>query len=219
MTNPDCPFCNSEKIEDRVLYQTKNFRVIVGINIIAPGHIMIVSNNHIPALTSMPEEIYDEFFDLVKKVKTEVTEKFSEPFMIEYGNWGQSVFHAHIHIVPKKCNQIGRSYEVENIMKEMIEPVCEDGGINYEKNISWDKAVEVFKEINGYVLVIDNDKINIVKTGDDLDQDSLMYGMSHRGFFQNVKGIERLRGWKNMSEADKVRDTKNVRETKDKLVF
>ena len=43
---PDCIFCNRGKIKDDILLETKNFFVKVGIGIIAPGHVMLITKKH-----------------------------------------------------------------------------------------------------------------------------------------------------------------------------
>lgn len=219
MKNYICPFCMPEKIEGRVLHETEHFRVVVGINIISAGHVMIVSKEHLPAFGAMPSEYDKEFWGLVDKVKKKITEKFSEPMMIEYGNWGQSVFHAHMHFVPKISYCKERGYEVRDIMHEMFDPICKEDCIDCERDIPWERVCEVYKEINGYVLAIDNDKINIIKTGDKLDQSCVKHGLSHRAFFQYEKGLEGTRGWSKMTEEEKARDERNVQRTKELLVF
>ena len=94
-----CLFCDSKMREVDTLYETENFFVKIGIAIVTPGHIMIISKNHYSCFGEMPPELDQEFNQLKNKVFNLIQQHFSTPFLVEFGAKGQSVFHAHIHFI------------------------------------------------------------------------------------------------------------------------
>ena len=113
-----CAFCDKSNIERDIIYETKNFIVKVGVGIITPGHVMIIPKDHYKCYGELPKEHEKEFLDLKNKIINKITEKFSEPFLIEMGAWGQSVKHAHIHVIPLE----GEGYKINSIIKELVIP-------------------------------------------------------------------------------------------------
>ena len=112
-----CIFC-SDETNDRNLYETKNFFVKVGKGIITAGHVMIIPKHHYKAIGEIDDNLIDEYLNLKQQTIKKITENFAEPFLIEYGNYGQSVFHAHMHLIPKTDN----NYKNVDLYKEMILP-------------------------------------------------------------------------------------------------
>ena len=106
-----CVFCDYDRIKEDILWETENFYVKVGVGILAPGHIMIVSKKHLSCFGEIPDELNEEFTHLIEEVFQKVKSNFSEPIMYEHGVYSQSVPHAHIHFVPKKSDFYSRSWK------------------------------------------------------------------------------------------------------------
>ena len=64
----DCIFCRRDKIKEDILLESENFFVKVGIGILAPGHVMIITNYHIPCFAELPNKFIHEFNSLKNKV-------------------------------------------------------------------------------------------------------------------------------------------------------
>lgn len=205
----NCRFCLKEKIDEFKLFETSNFVVKVGYAIVAPGHVLIVSKKHIPCFSELPEKLYDEFFKLKKTVIENVTQNFSEPFLIEYGPFWQSVPHAHLHVIPKKST----NYEIKSVLKEMLIP----SGVEF-KEAEFKELKGVFKKLGTYAAFEDKGRLFVcfVKKEDALKPNLFI---KYRAFFTVQKSLDGISSWKNMSDNDKERDKVKRELTINRLKF
>lgn len=72
---------------------------------VSKGHTLIVSRRHVATIWELTNDEYMDAFDLIRQVKDIVQEEF-EPQAFNIGvncgeAAGQTVFHAHIHIIPR----------------------------------------------------------------------------------------------------------------------
>jgi hypothetical protein len=114
---------------------------------------------------------------------------FSEPFLIEYGIWGQSVHHAHIHFIPLKS----KDYVVKSIIKEMISPLK----INFEET-SWAKIKKIYKTEGSYVAIEEKGKVFVCHTKDLTSRENYP-DLLCRTFFARVKGLSGVGDYRKMS--------------------
>ena len=112
----ECIFCNTELIKDDILWESKNFFAKVGVGILAPGHIMLVTKKHISCFGDLPDDLDEEFLAEKEKTFEAVKSNFSEPLVLEHGVYNQSVKHAHIHFIPKK----NEFFSLENITEKVF---------------------------------------------------------------------------------------------------
>lgn len=201
-----CIFCSNET-NDRNLYETKNFFVKVGKGIITPGHIMIIPKYHYKAIAEIDNNLVEEYLGLKQQTIKKVAENFAEPFLIEYGAYGQSVFHAHIHLIPKT----GNGYKNIDLLKEMILPsktqIIQINNFNqlkeyYLKN----KNYIYFEDKNKYILPI----TNIIKNNLDI--------VSYRKYFDKI-GLKGICSWSSMTKEDIENDNLKIKETQRKIIF
>lgn len=103
MTVPDCPFCNLS--EDRVWLRTDKAISFYDNYPVSPGHALVIPKLHIAALMELPDQDLHEIWTLVGQVRTLLKEKFKPAgFNIGLNEGkaaGQTVPHAHIHIIPR----------------------------------------------------------------------------------------------------------------------
>ena len=68
----DCVFCNLDlnKIENTVIYETENFRVIPSVGALVDGYVLIVSKEHINSLAELNDKQKKEYQKLVLRVST-----------------------------------------------------------------------------------------------------------------------------------------------------
>jgi ATP adenylyltransferase len=98
----DCPFCRRDR---PFLAETKlAFAFLDGFPV-SKGHTLVIPKRHVESLWDMSDDEYIDAFDLVRRVKDILQEKF-QPHGFNVGAncgeaAGQSVFHAHIHIIPR----------------------------------------------------------------------------------------------------------------------
>lgn len=121
----NCIFCDREKIAQDVLYESENFFVKVGFGIVSAGHVMLIPKEHYLCYAELPDRLDEEYGSVKKRLLGNIKSNFSLPFLIEYGIFGQSIQHAHLHFIPHK----GHDYEVRSIVEEMVIP----SGIKFEE--------------------------------------------------------------------------------------
>ena len=65
-----CPFCNilSGNLEGTFVYKDEICTAIMDIQPINPGHILVIPNQHIPDLASLPPEIGKQIFSVGQKL-------------------------------------------------------------------------------------------------------------------------------------------------------
>lgn len=201
-----CIFC-SDETNDRNLYETKNFFVKVGKGIITAGHVMIIPKHHYKAIGEIDNNLIDEYLNLKQQTIKKITENFAEPFLIEYGNYGQSVFHAHIHLIPKT----GNGYKNVDLYKEMILP---SKTTTIQIN-NFNELRDYYLKHNEYIYFEDKNKYilpitNIIRNNLGL--------VGYRTYFDKL-GLKGIRSWASMTEEDIKNDNLKIEETKKKLKY
>lgn len=99
-----CVFCadtpeKRAKLTERVL-ESDNFMVFPTVGQIVEGYLLIVSKEHYACFGAMPDSILDELIELKKEVDRRVTKAYQKPIYFEHGGIGQTIFHAHMHVIP-----------------------------------------------------------------------------------------------------------------------
>lgn len=103
----DCIFCKILKgeIPSKKVYEDEKFIGILDVNPAARGHVIIISKNHAANVYELSEEDAKEAFVVAKRVATAVSKAYHpDGINILQNNGeaaGQTVFHLHIHIVPR----------------------------------------------------------------------------------------------------------------------
>lgn len=111
----DCDFCirmdpshsPSSWYDFAELESSRNFRVVVAMGSIAPGHLLLVANEHTPSMASVPTAHQAELRDLTKTWAARLRARFGgEVVVFEHGSVGidatsgACIIHAHWQIVP-----------------------------------------------------------------------------------------------------------------------
>jgi diadenosine tetraphosphate (Ap4A) HIT family hydrolase len=105
MTN--CPFCERNH---SVFAETKLSFAIFDNFPVSNGHTLVIPKRHVATIWELTGNEYADIFDLIKQVKDIVQNRFS-PQGINVGvncgeAAGQTVFHAHIHIIPRYTGDV-----------------------------------------------------------------------------------------------------------------
>src|SRR3989338_4459485 len=111
-----CVFCDRERILDDILCESENFFVKVGIGLAAPGHVLLIPKEHYRCYADIPSGLEGELGEMKERLTRLISEKFSRPYIVEYGVWGQSVPHAHLHFIPSTSAEYG----IESLVDEMV---------------------------------------------------------------------------------------------------
>lgn len=110
MIDHNCIFCKiaNGEIPSKTLYEDEEFRVILDLAPATKGHALILPKSHYKNLYELPDETAAKVMKLAKKMATIMTEKLGcDGFNIVQNNnevAGQTVFHFHMHLIPRYEN-------------------------------------------------------------------------------------------------------------------
>jgi histidine triad (HIT) family protein len=110
-----CIFCKiiDHQIDAAWVHQTEDVVVFADACPSAPGHVLVIPKRHVEKVTDLSKEeamkLYDVVFD-VQKAMVDVWQVPGQNLQINSGAIaGQEVFHAHIHVIPRKSPRSGQS--------------------------------------------------------------------------------------------------------------
>ena len=103
----DCIFC---QLDRSTLAESKLSRAFLDSFPVSKGHALVIPKRHVTSVWEMTAEEYTDAFDLVRNVKDILQGQF-EPQGFNIGvncgeAAGQSVLHAHIHIIPRYSGDV-----------------------------------------------------------------------------------------------------------------
>lgn len=207
----NCLFCNNP---EHVVAETDNFYIKVGKSIITEGHVMIISKEHLKAIFAMNDSLLNEFTALKDKLTKFLQDRYFDPFIVEHGGVMQSVFHGHMHFVPRKSN----FYDEQDQFKNMVEDYLkEHEEIKYENINDLNRVLDIFKEDNEYLYFEQENKKLVIRTKlltKKYIEDNIEKQLNYRRFYYNLTGIKVLLSWHNMTEKDVELDEINILNTK-----
>lgn len=198
----ECIFCEIDKIKPNIIWESKIFFVKVGVGILAPGHIMLISKEHLSCFAALPGEQSKEFLSMKERIADKIKSNFSEPIIFEHGIYGQTVNHAHLHFIPNESE----FYNIENIGNKIFK--------NFKSTRLNDlfEIRDVFEKEGSYIYLEEKNEKFVFHTKDQPKIDS-----PFRNEFTRLTGLYGLRFWQEMSEEEKQRNRKWVKMTKDVL--
>ena len=82
------------------LFADDSFLIVCDVHPLIEGHILIIPKKHIScmgALDKLQFELYEKIYD---KVNRFIRKKYGAVGAFEHGITGQTVFHAHTHVLP-----------------------------------------------------------------------------------------------------------------------
>ena len=107
MAGMDCIFC---RLNRSTLAETKLSLACLDSFPVSKGHTLVIPKRHVVSLWEMTTEEYTDAFALVRQVKDVLQEQFSPQGFnigVNCGHAaGQSVFHAHIHLIPRYTGDV-----------------------------------------------------------------------------------------------------------------
>ena len=104
----DCIFCKivNGEINTEFIYENDNFVSFFDVSPQVKGHALIVSKKHFKTILDIPNTLWNELADCVKKTSLRLMNDFDcEGFNVVNNTnevAGQVVFHFHFHILPRK---------------------------------------------------------------------------------------------------------------------
>ena len=106
-----CIFCKiiAGEIPSYTIHEDDEFKVILDINPASKGHALIIPKVHYANLYEIDEEVAARAMKLAKKLATRMTEVLKcDGFNLLQNNYeaaGQTVFHFHMHLIPRYENE------------------------------------------------------------------------------------------------------------------
>ncbi len=109
MKDDNCIFCKlaNGDIPTNVIYEDDMFTVILDTSPATRGHALILPKDHAANVYELPDETASKVFVLAKHLATKMTDILGcDGFNIIQNNGevaGQTVFHFHMHLIPRYC--------------------------------------------------------------------------------------------------------------------
>ncbi len=125
----NCIFCKiiRGEIPSRKVYEDENTLSFMDVAGDVDGHILVIPKKHVTNVLDCDKETLDQTIETVKKVANHLTEDCGyEGVNILNASGqpaGQSVFHLHFHIIPRKSTDPFTGWPVYPGAKEEIEDV------------------------------------------------------------------------------------------------
>lgn len=120
-----CIFCKiaNGQIPSATLYEDETFRVILDVGPASFGHALILPKQHYANLYELPDEVSAKVLPLAKKVAQAMQKGLGfEGLNVVQNNGtlaGQSVFHFHMHLIPRYENdQVSVAWEPGELKEE-----------------------------------------------------------------------------------------------------
>ncbi|MEA2684714.1 MAG: hypothetical protein QOK05_3042 [Chloroflexota bacterium] len=110
-----CVFCERSQEPDALL-EGEHVHLIPDLFPVVPGHLLLVSRQHLPAYGAAGPEVLDELERLSATAMDFVHREYGvEPLLWENGGAGQTVFHAHVHVMPVALPALEEVIESEHM--------------------------------------------------------------------------------------------------------
>ena len=137
MRQDNCIFCKiaAGDIPSATIYEDNDFRVILDIEPASKGHALILPKEHYANLYELSDELAAKALIVAKKVITKMTAILGcDGYNVVQNNGeaaGQTVFHFHIHLIPRyKDDNVNIGWSQGNLTEEIKAEIL--SGMNEE---------------------------------------------------------------------------------------
>lgn len=137
MRQDNCIFCKiaAGDIPSATIYEDNDFRVILDIEPASKGHALILPKEHYANLYELSDELATKALIVAKKVITKMTGILGcDGYNVVQNNGeaaGQTVFHFHIHLIPRyKDDNVNIGWSQGNLTEEIKAEIL--SGMNEE---------------------------------------------------------------------------------------
>lgn len=132
MKDSNCIFCKlaNGEIPSATLYEDEEFRVILDLGPATRGHALIIPKEHFADLYEIDDELLGKAMILAKQMVIKMTKILGcDGYNIIQNNGiqaGQTVFHFHIHLIPRyKDDKVGLSWKIGTLKEEDKEEILQ----------------------------------------------------------------------------------------------
>ena len=114
----DCPFCGivAGEIPGRIVHETDTVTAFLDANPLAPGHTLVVPNDHHERLNDLSEELASDIFAALHQLTPAVESAVdADGTTVAFNNGtaaGQEVPHVHGHVIPRFADDGGAPIHV-----------------------------------------------------------------------------------------------------------
>ena len=119
-----CIFCKiiHGDVPSVKVYEDKHVLAFLDISQVTKGHTLVIPKKHVKDIYEMDDDTASQVFRVVPKISRAITETLdAKGLNIAINNRevaGQTVFHSHIHLVPRYSDQDGFSVQFTNNMEK-----------------------------------------------------------------------------------------------------
>lgn len=111
-------FCKfKEKFPGQIIEETKNFLLVHDGYPLIEGHLLIIPKKHFRCFLEVDTKLIKELVKLKKKTISFLTKYYYKPILFEHGITGQTILHAHLHLLPTEKSILSETKEKGKAMK------------------------------------------------------------------------------------------------------
>ena len=127
----NCLFCEivNKKKDAYIIEENENAIAILDVFPLSDGHVLIISKTHFTNISEVDEETWNQLLPLMKSVISKLKVVFQPQGFNIISNMGeiayQSIFHLHIHIIPKYSKEKGFMWTAKPELKYNLDQVIE----------------------------------------------------------------------------------------------
>lgn len=166
------------------LLETEHFNVVADDYPLTEGHILIIPKENISCVGEFSDDLLREFQKLYDQFSTFVKDAYGSVSTFEHGRLGQTIYHAHVHILPFEG-------DAEQIIGEGISHLTPVDDFKDLKNAYNKDGRYLFFSTGDYKYLVDTD---------------LGYPRFFRGRFAKALGIEQVGNWQKAKEVPRIKN-------------
>ncbi len=96
-----CPFCEPKELEPRLIAEERGFMIVATKGQIVPGYALVIPTRHASCFGELTEEELADAEAVLYRLRNACLSVYGRsPIVFEHGIVGQTVKHAHLHVVP-----------------------------------------------------------------------------------------------------------------------
>ena len=158
---------------EHTLLETEHFRISADDHPITEGHLLIIPKENLSCVGEFSPELMEEFTTLYDQSRNFVKDMYGSVSTFEHGKVGQTIYHAHVHVLPFDGTLEQIVPEGEKVMKAV-------------RGIS--DVVDAFRKDGQYLFISVGDQARLVDT-------SLGYPRFFRDRFASALGKREAGDW------------------------
>ena len=131
-TEKPCPFCEiaAGRREASMIWRDDTVMAFLSIGPRNPGHVLVVPTQHAAGVLDLPTETAHHMFDVAQRMARAIkkTDLVAEGFTLKMNTGvaaGQTVFHAHLHVIPRFAAEPPEPPPGTRVPKAVLDPIAQ----------------------------------------------------------------------------------------------